>query len=181
MEIVVGVATSLLMRWVSRRENIKDGKPLNHGWYVWPALGLMECLLLLSGGWAAFAGWVFFGLLVVGVYGLNKDSRAVQKTTFSVGNECLDVICFKYEGRDDYIALSRSVDVSGVDGRYLEGFCQMRRDVRTFRLDRIKGEVVSLETGEVFASADAWSAANAASPRNKGVSPVPQDTWKTDH
>lgn len=33
---------------------------------------------------------------------------------------------------------------------FLEGFCELRREVRTFRTDRIRGDIVDLETGETL-------------------------------
>jgi hypothetical protein len=151
-------------------------------------LSLLKARLISTVIWVAGMA-VGFGMLVAAVFGFlaawrwlqdkfRAASRAKAEKNSAARSAHLDVIRFKYKGRDDYIAHSRSVDVSGADGRYIEGFCQTRRAVRTFRIDRIKGEVVSLETGEVFETADAWRTANIGSPRNKGVSPVPQDTWK---
>lgn len=44
------------------------------------------------------------------------------------------------------------VDLISSNGSYtyLEGFCELRCDVRMFRTDRIRGELLDLETGEVL-------------------------------
>lgn len=177
----VGVASgwSGLVRVLQERYDLSQVKAKLLSTAIWGAgmaVGIGVLVAVVMGGWVVWKR-------LLKSYGEARLAQ-VEKQKAKVNaarSEHLDVIRFKYKGRDDYIASSRSVDVSGVDDRYLEGFCQLRRDVRTFRLDRIKGEVVSLETGEVFESADAWLAANIGSSRNKGVSPVPQDAWKAHH
>lgn len=179
-ELAVGVATSLLMWWVSRRENIKDGRPINHGWYVWPVVGLLEFLLLITDGWASLLGWGFFGLLLVGAYGMKKGDRPTPAKALPTLDDPLDVLRFDYKGREDYAPRERIVEATGVDEVYVEGWCRKARGTRTFRLNRVTGEVVSLETGEIFPSAEAWRDKYIDAPRNRGVSPVPKDTWKSD-
>lgn len=49
----------------------------------------------------------------------------------------------------------REVDARGVDGTYLKGFCHLRRMIRTFRFDRIVGDITCLDTGEMM-SPGAW-------------------------
>ncbi|HMV53619.1 MAG TPA: hypothetical protein PKC15_07795 [Rhodocyclaceae bacterium] len=44
----------------------------------------------------------------------------------------------------------RRVDVTAVDGFYIHAFCHLRHEERTFRLDRIQGDVIDMNTGEVF-------------------------------
>ncbi|RGE46140.1 hypothetical protein DZC30_05060 [Comamonas testosteroni] len=61
---------------------------------------------------------------------------------------------FQFSYSDNFGAASvRTVNVTGVTkkGRqeYLEGFCQLRMDVRTFRTDRIRGDLVDVGTGEL--------------------------------
>jgi len=84
----------------------------------------------------------------------------------------LDVIRFDYEDRDGD-ASTREVEVTGVDESYLEGWCRERRARRTFRLDRISGTVVSLETGEVQ-SPFRWASKMALDPQNKSIN---QEQW----
>ena len=49
-------------------------------------------------------------------------------------------------------ATTRDIDVSAYepDGGYIEGYCHLREEARTFRLDRIKS-AIDLESGEVLA------------------------------
>lgn len=51
----------------------------------------------------------------------------------------------------------RRVDVTAVDGPYIQAFCHLRREERTFRLDRIQGDVIDINTGEVM-TPRAWRA-----------------------
>lgn len=123
-------------------------------------------------------GIIFIVLIVLALIGkLNgpkaEPPGAVRPTT-------LDAIRFKYKGREDYMPAERIVDAEGVDEDYFEGWCRKRNARRTFRLDRVTGEVVSLTTGEVFPSAEAWRDEYIDDPRNRGVEPVSQDHWKRD-
>ncbi|MCP1573640.1 NAD-dependent DNA ligase [Herbaspirillum rubrisubalbicans] len=49
----------------------------------------------------------------------------------------------------------REVDARGIDGTYLKGFCHLRQQIRTFRFDRIVGDITCLDTGEMM-SPRAW-------------------------
>jgi len=49
----------------------------------------------------------------------------------------------------------RQVDVQAFDANYLKGYCGLRREIRTFRFDRIVGKITCLDTGEVMTS-PAW-------------------------
>lgn len=51
----------------------------------------------------------------------------------------------------------REVTVHSLDDFYLKGFCHVRGAIRTFRIDRIKGSIVRIETGEVLALEE-WQA-----------------------
>lgn len=42
----------------------------------------------------------------------------------------------------------RDVDVKSFDGEYVEGYCHLSRKFKTFRLDRIDGDIIIRETGE---------------------------------
>lgn len=44
----------------------------------------------------------------------------------------------------------RDVDVKSFDGEYLEGYCHISRKFKTFRLDRVEGEIIIRETGEAI-------------------------------
>lgn len=58
----------------------------------------------------------------------------------------------KGERRDRRVSLKKVYTDGGVS--YLVGYCHLRRALRTFRADRVKGKVVDLETGEVGRLAD---------------------------
>lgn len=62
---------------------------------------------------------------------------------------------FRITYRDKAISwVERDVRVDRISSNgshtFLEGFCELRRDARTFRTDRIRGELLDLDTGEVL-------------------------------
>lgn len=61
----------------------------------------------------------------------------------------LDTIQFTYRDAKGQVS-HRIVQVYMVDGTYIDGFCMDRQADRTFRVDRIIGEVISESTGEVM-------------------------------
>lgn len=74
----------------------------------------------------------------------------------SCSSKPLDVVHFTYRDSSGELT-QRRVVVRELEERYLTGVCLLRGAVRTFRLDRVVGELVSEETGEV-ADALAWAA-----------------------
>lgn len=48
----------------------------------------------------------------------------------------------------------REVTVYSLDGYYLKGFCHLRDEFRTFRIDNIVGDVMRIETGELLSPED---------------------------
>ncbi|MBH3356075.1 hypothetical protein I5Q19_20130 [Pseudomonas stutzeri] len=72
-----------------------------------------------------------------------KPGRAMR-TGWSLGT-----VAFIYEDADGDIT-HRTVTIHSVDSTYLKGECHDRVAERTFRLDRIIGDVVNLETGEIL-------------------------------
>lgn len=65
----------------------------------------------------------------------------------------LGTIRFTYAS--DGVQRVREVDARSVDGTYLKGFCHLRRMIRTFRFDRIVGDITCLDSGEIMPP-DAW-------------------------
>lgn len=61
----------------------------------------------------------------------------------------LGTIEFSYEDANGEIT-QRTVTVHSVDSTYIKGECHSRRAERTFRIDRVLGDVVDVETGEIF-------------------------------
>ena len=94
--------------------------------------------------------------------------RAPPKKRRHERSEHLDVVMFRYRDREGS-ETERTVNVTGMDEEKFEGWCHARRAPRTFRLDRVRGRVTSIETGEVR-SAHAWMRALYNDPRNRGVS-----------
>lgn len=62
-------------------------------------------------------------------------------------NSELSKIAFSYENSKGERSF-RDVDVKSFDGQYIEGYCHLSRKFKTFRLDRIEGDVIIRETGE---------------------------------
>ncbi|HGO9030649.1 TPA: hypothetical protein ACLBFU_001238, partial [Neisseria meningitidis] len=68
-----------------------------------------------------------------------------SRKTLGRGNK----ITFAYTNAKDETAM-RHVRVTGFDGFYIKGVDLDKRASRTFRTDRIIGEVIDTDTGEVF-------------------------------
>lgn len=79
----------------------------------------------------------------------------------------LDYIMFTYRDKNGNTT-KRGIHVHAVDGEYLEGYCDDAQAQRTFRLGRVVGKVMSVETGEVFPPKQ-WAAAMRRHPSNTGV------------
>jgi hypothetical protein len=74
---------------------------------------------------------------------LKEPTRAIR-TGWKLG-----LIEFTYEDSEGAIT-SRKVTVHSVTHTYLKGKCHARKAERTFRLDRIVGDIIDLETGELI-------------------------------
>lgn len=80
----------------------------------------------------------------------------VAKRATRTSSTAIDHVLIRY--RDSLgIESEREVNVRACDGVNMKGYCHLRRSIRTFRLDRIVGDVVRVETGEVL-SAREWRA-----------------------
>lgn len=80
----------------------------------------------------------------------------------------VDEIQFSYPRQDGLGYVTRKVSVWAVDADYLEGYCHARQGKRTFSLQRIRGKVTSLKTGEVQ-RIGRWASAMRLLPNNKIV------------
>lgn len=59
--------------------------------------------------------------------------------------------------RDEKGAVTkRRVVVYSVNSLYIVGFCLLRNEQRTFRVDRIQGSIICLSTAEILAPSEAW-------------------------
>ncbi len=65
----------------------------------------------------------------------------------------LRTIEFSYKNADGEPS-RRAVDVKRKEWDYFSGFCHLRRENRTFRYDRIEGEVVVVDTGEIISPSE---------------------------
>jgi len=78
----------------------------------------------------------------------SKNSKPI-KSTKSEKNADIEIV---YEKENGEIS-QRKIKVDKVDDRYLYGFCFLRNDNRTFRLDRIK-KLTNLKTSETLTDND---------------------------
>ena len=77
----------------------------------------------------------------------------------------LDEIQFEYPDSLGHGYTTRRVSVQAVNNEYLEGHCHTKNTVRTFRLQRIRGNVTSLKTGEIQSTL-AWASEIRLLPSN---------------
>ncbi|MFU3873534.1 WYL domain-containing protein [Pseudomonas aeruginosa] len=78
-----------------------------------------------------------------------SSSRAIR-TGWRIG-----MVAFTYEDSDGDISY-RTVTVHSANATYLKGECHDRQAERTFRLDRIIGDLTDCETGEIM-SPQSWA------------------------
>ena len=72
----------------------------------------------------------------------------VQATGVAAGNAAREV-------RFDYIDAGgrwsrRTVSIAAHGDEMFDAFCEDRQDLRTFRYDRIQGDIIDVDTGEVI-------------------------------
>lgn len=96
--------------------------------------------------------------------GERKESRRTRKPR---RDAVIDVIRFDYEDRNGDPS-TREIEVTAISDEYFEGWCRESQGKRTFRLDRVTGDVVSLETGEID-NPYAWAGEHMDDDRNDGV------------
>ncbi|MBN8263033.1 MAG: hypothetical protein J0M21_00080 [Xanthomonadales bacterium] len=73
--------------------------------------------------------------------------RGVKKR--ASGRAVVDLIMITYLDSMGFESV-REVTVHSCDGEYMKGYCHLRGSARTFRVDRIVGDIVRVETGEVL-------------------------------
>lgn len=180
--LVVLLVTGVVSGWGRLVRSLVNGRgvSLRTAKVVSTAVWVVGLLFGIGGLIAITFGIYSTWKLMLNVVKESKRNQPAAQVSTRFGPRPFDVIRFEYRGREDYAHLQRTVEVTGVNDTYFEGMCRARQGERTFRLDRVRGEVVSLETGEIFQSASAWRDAHIHDARNLGVSPVPQDTWKRD-
>ncbi|MNJ44627.1 hypothetical protein D3C77_396830 [compost metagenome] len=88
------------------------------------------------------------------------DPRPVQKATRAIrAGWSMGQVEFSYEDTKGEITY-RTVTVHSISKTYLKGECHGRQAERTFRIDRIIGDLVDCETGEIM-SPKQWAKENA--------------------
>lgn len=95
------------------------------------------------------------------------ERKEPKRTRKPRRDDVIDVIRFDYEDRNGDLS-AREVEVSAISDDYFEGWCRERKETRTFRLDRVIGDIVSLETGEID-NPYAWAGEHMDDERNEGV------------
>lgn len=85
----------------------------------------------------------------------------------------LDVVRFDYEDASG-VPSRRRVSVIRADKTYLEGRCHLRGAMRTFRLDRVVGDIISEESGEI-ANPYHWAGTLTGSDSTRPPAPTFED------
>lgn len=62
----------------------------------------------------------------------------------------------------------RKVSVRAVDAEHIEGICHHAREIRTFTISRVSGDVLVCDTGELLSAKD-WANSARLDPRNRAV------------
>lgn len=79
-----------------------------------------------------------------------KAKRTPSKTSLSKQNPAIENIAFGYTDSNGGLTY-REVNVKKVDEDYIIGYCLKRRQLRTFRIDRVEdSEIVIRDSGEVL-------------------------------
>lgn len=114
-------------------------------------------------------------------------ASATPAATRTQGTTLPCTFTFSYRAQDGSYS-PRTVNVTGISSNgghaYLEGFCLDRMDSRTFRTDRIRGDLTDTETGELLPVAGLLSSVSArASMGYKPPAPAPKNhcakEWQT--
>lgn len=127
-------------------------------WLVWPS----EQSQGLHGGWVSLALIIAICLFSMArgaaqtladgsghasSWGGGQSSKL--KPSGGIGRGSVGEVSFTYE--DAYGEIThRIVEVRTVTGVYIKGNCLDRQEARTFRIDRILGDVVDCDTGEIL-------------------------------
>lgn len=108
--------------------------------------------------------------VAVEVQAVQVSPRTKKKSKREFRGEAADVdeIQFSYPDRQGPGYVTRHVSVWAVDADYLEGYCNARHGKRTFSLQRIRGKVTSLRTGEIQ-RIGRWASAMRLLPNNGNV------------
>ncbi|MBP2156192.1 hypothetical protein [Erwinia rhapontici] len=82
--------------------------------------------------------------------GKDKKPNVYRTTNYVKSKDAeLTEIAFNYVNGSGETSF-RDVDVKKFDGQYIEGYCHLSRAFKTFRLDRVDGDVILRGTGEAM-------------------------------
>lgn len=127
---------------------ILDAIFIHTSWYIFAL-----CLVFIL--WFCFSQLLFFEEFKKEKKIIVKDAEIKKGNTFNkklidyINNE---TISFLYEDGSGNITY-RTVDIYFVDGKYIEGYCHDRKEPRTFKLERILGDI---NLGDSSFSVDDW-------------------------
>ena len=78
-------------------------------------------------------------------------AKAYRSVNYAKGrSEELKAVAFSYVNSKRESSF-RDVDVKSFDGEYVEGYCYLSRKFKTFRIDRVEGDIIVRTTGEALA------------------------------
>ncbi|SUW63532.1 Uncharacterised protein [Buttiauxella agrestis] len=82
---------------------------------------------------------------------------SLPSKNFTLGMDAggLKNIAFNYVNANGESSF-RDVDVKKCDGNYIEGYCHLSHKFKTFRIDRVEGDVILRDTGEMMNAYD-WA------------------------
>ncbi|MBT9186383.1 hypothetical protein ILP31_20065 [Pectobacterium punjabense] len=79
---------------------------------------------------------------------VKNKPRSNKKYSKVIGSG-IECIAFSYIDASDNYSF-RDVDVKSFDGQYIKGYCHLAGESRTFLLNRIDGDIIVRETGELL-------------------------------
>ena len=165
----ISVVAAIIPPMAFYRFVTRDGDDITSGLIYAMVVFIIQAILLVVGGWiAGGVAALIFGFSVFLLYGLWKLSRigpgkkgggAYRSPTAAgksiVHGKKLDVIRFDYRNAKGELA-ARRVNVTTVGQWQFEGIDLAKRAERTFRYDRVVGEITSELTGEVLSPGE-WA------------------------
>lgn len=143
--------------------SVDDVSPKSRHFYaaVWAAVaaGLLTWLVApAEAGAAPGWGWVTLAMVIaIALFAFARQTpqaaddvlqrHSPSRATRTGWQLCR--IAFDYQDADGE-RTARQVTVHSVTKTYLKGECHLRRAERTFRLDRVRGDITDMDTGEIL-------------------------------
>lgn len=108
-------------------------------------------------------GWIILGLFVYWIF-TRKRNNTESESISNYVSESQNVSRRRSRGNFQTIEFSyinsdgehstRSVDVDNKEKYNFSGYCHLRGEKRTFRYDRISGDIIVVDTGEIISPSD---------------------------